>query len=71
MAEPGWHDPDDGVAAVGELDGLADDVWITAQLILPEFVAEHGGQTGAEPVVLGGEDPALHGRDSEPVEQLI
>ena len=71
VAEPGWHDPDDGVAAVGELDGLADDVRVAAQLILAEFVAEHGGQTGAEPVVFGGKDPPLHRRDPEHVEQLI
>src|SRR5947209_6934157 len=67
--EAGRHDADDGVGEAIEVDGTADGVWISAEALEPEAVAEDGFEFVAGLFFFGGEGAADERRSTESGEE--
>ena len=63
-------DPDDREAAVGDLEGLAEDRLVPAVALLPETFADDRHRRGANLVVAGREHPPQQWGDAERWEEL-
>ena len=63
--EGGGKHADDGAEAAIEIDGLAEDVWRSGELLLPERFTDHGDGSGAELVFLFEEKTAEDRLDTE------
>src|SRR5215218_3115547 len=64
------HDADDRAADVVEPQLAAEDVWIPAELPLPEAIAQHGDRRRAGPGVGCRRSPSDQRRDTHHVERV-
>jgi len=62
---------DDGDGLIIEIDGLAEDIFIARELLLPELIGKHGNERSAFLVLFGKKRAAECGSDAEGVEEIV